>query len=239
MKPASQRRLTSGLTKTRKTDGAVRVDLLGDDEEVLAGQIVRAHADLVRDQSLDGVGVLAGLDDAEALAVALDVEDGAHERGVRALPLDQVAVGEPVVGDGERAPFGQARLVRPSRRGLRPRSRSRARRSRRGRCSRRIGAGSGRRGRRTRRARSRRTAPGALACRARTRARSTRARKPRSCRRSARGWTIPRRAPAGRVPSRRRRRPARRRSGRGCGPRRAATPRAARFPSAGAAAARR
>ena len=52
--PASQIRFTSGLTKHLEVHGAVAVDLLGDHEQVLAGQQVAADADLVRDLLLAG-----------------------------------------------------------------------------------------------------------------------------------------------------------------------------------------
>ena len=189
-------RLTSGLTKTRKKTDAVVAHLLGDHEQILAGEAVGADPDLVRDLLLDAVRVLPGRDRPEVVAAASDVEQGADLGRVRAVALGELVIGERIVADARatlpacEAPF-RDRVV-----GARSRDadgeqddRRRVRRSRRS------GGGCARRAARTptrHRLARQRTARRRAA--RRTRARSWRGRTPRTCRRSARGSTSRHRA---------------------------------------------
>jgi hypothetical protein len=87
------------LHEDAEEDRAVVVDLLGDHEQILARERIGADPDLIRDLLLDAVGVLPRLDRAERVAAAADVEHRADLRRVRAVPLGQVAVRQPVVTD--------------------------------------------------------------------------------------------------------------------------------------------
>ena len=142
--PASQMRLTSGLTKTRKYDAPVRVDLLGDHEEILARQLVAADPDLVRDLLLDRVGVLAGLERSQLVVAAADVATSPGSRSRSPLPLVERRVDQRVAADRERLALERASPPRPSRTRSSRRPRSRAGRSPRERRSRRSGGGCGR-----------------------------------------------------------------------------------------------
>ena len=103
------------LDEHAEDDGAVVAHLLGDDEEILAGEEVGADPDLVRHLLLDAVRILARRDRSQIVAPASDVEDGTDLRRVRAVALPELSVGQRVAADGERvaaaASFGD-RVVR-------------------------------------------------------------------------------------------------------------------------------
>src|SRR5436190_304150 len=90
------------LHEDAEVHGSVRIDLIGDDEEVLHAQPVGPDPDLVRDLLLHGVGVLARLQGAEVAAVAAYVEPRSHLHRVRTLLLRELSVAERVVADPHR-----------------------------------------------------------------------------------------------------------------------------------------
>ena len=219
--------MPSGLTCSR------------DHEQVLAGDEVAADADLVGDLLLGRVRVLARLDGAEVVAAALDVEHRPDLGRIRRLALLERPVRQPVVADGERLAAGEPpladRVVR-ARAGDADREQDDRRRGRR---SRRSGAGCGRRAPRRRRATSRPRARGAPACRGRTRARSTPSTKAENVYAIRPGIDEPAPSASSTAPVASATPAGQANVRRGCAATRAARRRAGRSPSAAAAAARR
>ena len=111
--PANQMRLTSGSCKRLEIQAAVGIHLVGDQEQVAAGKEVMADRNLVRDLILGEVLVLPGLEPAEVLVAAVDV-DARSNRAViridRLVPTEH----EAIAGEGHRLPgFSRASRVVP------------------------------------------------------------------------------------------------------------------------------
>ena len=62
------------LDEDAKVDASIRIDLLGDHEEILTRQLVTPYSDLVRHLLLDCVGVFSGLERPQVVTAAADAQ---------------------------------------------------------------------------------------------------------------------------------------------------------------------